>query len=231
MRTLTLAAVLLFSGCGGTIQGYPIRESRAVETRRVGEILDPLLIALELPSLRTMGKSDCKIGFAVVPTSKVNVWSSPGTSAPCLHFSLVVTEGALAAPPDELMAMIAHELGHLLLEHAPQRAGQTTESDESWRATQRQELEADRFAVALLKRMKDSSALASCEAMVRFLRRGVADWYGEAISARMEDAVSERVESADVACASADVALPPRVIPVSLAPHATSSAVGELIPH
>jgi hypothetical protein len=188
-------------------------------------VLEPLLVALELPSLRTMGQSRCKVGFAVVWTTKVNVWSAPATASPCLHFSLFVTEGALAAPPDELMAMIAHELGHLLLQHTPQRAGQTAISDEAWRAIQAQELEADRFAVALLKRIKDSSTVASCEAMGRFLRRGVADWYGESISARMEDAITERAESAEAACASAEqLALPVRLIPVSLAPAASAAS-------
>jgi uncharacterized protein DUF955 len=218
MRTFTLAALaLLGAGCV-TIQGYTVRESRSSETRRVGDILDPFLTALEMPSLRTMRKSDCKIGFAVVRTKKVNVWSSPGTGSPCLHFSLFVTEGALAAPTDELMAMIAHELGHVMLQHTPQAAGPVAVSDESWRAIQQQELEADRFAVALLKHMKTSSAVASCEALGRFLRRGVADWYGDTISPRMDVAVTERAQSADAACASAEVTLPARLTPVSLVP-------------
>jgi Zn-dependent protease with chaperone function len=230
MRTRGLAAVLaiLCSGCSGVIQGYAVRESRAAETRRVGEILDPLLLALELPSLRAVGQSGCKIGFAVVRTDKVNVWSRPATAAPCTHFSLFVTEGALAAPSDELMAMIAHELGHLMLRHTPQADGRVTPSDAAWQGIQAQELEADRFAVALLKRMKDSPVVASCEAMGRFLRRGVADWYGETISTRMADAVTERVESAESACASADVTLAPPVIPVSLAPPSTRPSARDL---
>jgi Zn-dependent protease with chaperone function len=213
---LVAAVALLAAGCA-SIHGYPVRESRAVETRRVGEILDPLLAALELPSLRAISASSCKIGFAVVRTDKVNVWSTPGTTSPCLHFSLFVTEGALDAPADELTAMIAHELGHLMLQHTPQSERQAAPSNEAWRAIQLQELEADRFAVALLKQLPEASR-AACEAMGRFLRRGAADWYGEAISTRMEAAVSERAESADAACASADVSLPRRVTPVSLVP-------------
>jgi Zn-dependent protease with chaperone function len=213
---LVAALALLAGGCA-TIHGYPVRESRSVETRRVGEILDPLLAALELPSLRAISASSCKIGFAVVRTDKVNVWSTPGTASPCLHFSLFVTEGALDAPTDELTAMIAHELGHLMLQHIPQSQRQTATSNETWRAIQLQELEADRFAVALLKQLPASSRVA-CEAMGRFLRRGSADWYGETMSARMEAAVSERAESADAACASVEVSLPRRVTPVSLVP-------------
>src|SRR5688500_14457050 len=135
MRTLTLAAILaiLVSGCA-TIHGYSVRESRGAENRLVGEVLDPLLIALDMPSLRTIATSPgCKIGFAVVRTPEVNVWISPGTGARCLYLSLFLTEGALDAPRDELMAMVAHELGHLMLQHTPQcdRAGKV--SDDSWR--------------------------------------------------------------------------------------------------
>jgi hypothetical protein len=197
---------LLLGGCA-TIHGYPVRQSRSAEDRRVGEILDPLLAAVELPSLRAMGASHCKLGFAVVRTAKVNVWSTPGTTSPCLYFSLFVTEGAL----------IAHELGHLMLQHTPQSERQTAVSGETWRAIQLQELEADRFAVALLKQLPQSSH-AACDAMGRFLRRGGADWYGDTISQRLEAAVAERAESADAACASADASLPRRVTPVSLGP-------------
>ena len=155
MRTLLplVAAVALLAGGCATIHGYPVRESRGVETRQVGQILDPLLAALELPSLMAISTSSCKIGFAVVRTDKVNVWSTPGTTAPCLHFSLFVTEGALRAPADELTAMIAHELGHLVLQHVPQTGQRTAPSTEAWQAIQLQELEADRFAVALLKQL------------------------------------------------------------------------------
>jgi Zn-dependent protease with chaperone function len=220
MRTLTLAAALalLLQGCM-TIHGYTVRESRAAETRRVGEILDPLLVALDMPSLRTIATSPgCKIGFAVVRTEKVNVWSTPATASPCLYFSLFVSEGALAAPTDELMAMIAHELGHVMLRHTPQSDRQRSVSDEAWRDIQRQELEADRFAVALLKRTHASSHIASCDAMGRLLRRGGPDWYGDDLSPRMDDAVTERVKAADAACASSEVTLLPEPTPVSLAP-------------
>jgi Zn-dependent protease with chaperone function len=212
MRTLAFAAVvaLLLGGCSPAFQGYSVRESRSAETRRMAQVLDPLLVALELPSLQSItAASRCRIGFAVVHTPKVNVWSTPATESPCLYFSLLVTEGALAAPTDELMAMIAHELGHLTLHHTPQSPKQGPLSEEQWRAVQRQELDADRFAVGLLKRMTASSSIASCEAMGRFLRRGVADWYGETVSTRMEHAISERVESADAACAATEVTLAP----------------------
>ena len=228
MRPLTLSVVLalVVSGCA-TIQGYPIRPSRSSETRQVGRILDPLLTTLQMPSLETLRTSDCKIGFAVVRTSKVNVWSTPPSTSPCLHFSLFVTEGALAAPTDELTAMIAHELGHLRLRHVPQSDRQRPLDDEAWREIQAQELEADRFAVALLKQMHGSADPTSCAALGRFLRRGVADWYGEDISARMEEAVAERAASADTACTSAEAALPQPVVPVSLMPEAVGATIDD----
>ena len=60
------------------------------------------------------------------------------------------------------------------------------------------------------------------------LRRGAPDWYCDDISARMEDAATQRVASAETACASAEVALPRRVIPVSLAPTSDAAASVEL---
>jgi hypothetical protein len=152
---------------------------------------------------------DCKIGFAIVQTDKVNVWSAPPTISPCLYFSLFVTEGALTAPPDHLMATVAHELGHLMLHHVPQPdAPPRAMSEEEWRTVQAQELEADAFAIALLKRTKALSAVASCEAMGHFLRRSVDDWYGPLIPARLEEAVTQRAEAADAACAGPDLTAP-----------------------
>lgn len=212
MRTRALAALisLFLTGCGATIYGYPLRQAQPDESRVVGVVLDPLLMALELPPLRTIALSkDCKIGFGVVRTDKVNVWSAPPTDSPCLYFSLFVTEGALTIPSDQLMAMIAHELGHLILQHTPQSdAPGPALSEEQWRVIQAQELAADRFAIALLKRTQALSPVASCEAIARFLRRSVPDWYGPRVPTPMEEAVTERVEAAEAACASADAELP-----------------------
>jgi Zn-dependent protease with chaperone function len=221
---VVLLLALLVTGCA-TIQGHRVRASSPDEDRRVAVVLDPLLTALELPSLRTIAASSCKIGFAVVRTPRVNVWSSAATSVPCLHFSLFVTEGALKAPTDELTAMLAHELGHLVLRHTPQGLDAARPTDEAWHAVQAQELEADRFAVALMKRLPGGGAGASCEAMGRFLRRGVADWYGEeGVTTRLDGALNERVAAAEAACATADLALPPLVLPASLAVPAASAA-------
>ena len=207
-RAIALLLSLLLTACGPTMHGYALRQPRNDESRRVGEMLDPLLMALELPSLRTIiASKGCKIGFAIVRTDRVNVWGSPATTAPCLYFTLLLTEGALKIPRDQLMATIAHELGHLVLRHTPQSDGPTlTVPAERWHAMQAQELEADRFAVALLKRTRIAYRIGSCEAMAAFLRRSVPDWYGTTISARMDQAISRRAESADADCASPDVA-------------------------
>ena len=218
-RVFAVVLTLLFTACGPTIQGYPLRGPRPHESRHVAELLDPLLMTLELPSLRIIAASnDCKIGFAIARTDRVNVWSSPATGSPCLYFTLLITEGALKIPPEQLMATIAHELGHLVLRHTPQSDGPTlTEPAERWRAIQAQELEADRFAIALLKQTRIVYRVGSCEAMARFLRRSVPDWYGTTISARMDQAISQRAESADADCASPDVA-PLRPTPAAAVP-------------
>jgi len=207
-RAIALLLSLLLTACAPTMHGYALRQPRHDESRRVGEILDPLLMALELPSLQTIiASKGCKIGLAIVRTDRVNVWGSPATAAPCLYFTLLLTEGALKIPRDQLMATIAHELGHLVLRHTPQSDGPTlTVPAERWRAIQAQELEADRFAIALLKQTRIVYRVGSCEAMARFLRRSVPDWYGTTISARMDQAISQRAESADADCASPDVA-------------------------
>jgi len=218
-RAIALLLSLLLTACGPTMHGYALRQPRHDESRRVGEILDPLLMALELPSLQTIiASKGCKIGFAIVRTDRVNVWGSPATAAPCLYFTLLLTEGALKIPRDQLMATIAHELGHLVLRHTPQSDGPTlTVPAERWRAIQAQELEADRFAIALLKQTRIVYRVGSCEAMARFLRRSVPDWYGTTISARMDQAISQRAESADADCASPDVA-PLRPTPAAAVP-------------
>lgn len=222
MRPAALAVVLslLINACGPTIHGYSLRRPQPDESRQVAELLDPLLMALDLPSLGTIATSnDCKIGFAIIRTERVNVWSAPATTAPCLYFTLLVTEGALKIPPDHLMATMAHELGHLLLLHTPQSDAPTFPvAAEDWTAIQAQELEADRFAIALLKRTRALYQVGACEAMGQFLRRGVPDWYGAEISTRMNDAVTRRAESADEDCPSIDLAPVPSASPATGAP-------------
>lgn len=219
-RVFAVLLTLLSTACGPTIQGYPLRGPRPHESRHVAELLDPLLMTLELPSLQVIAASnDCKIGFAIARTDRVNVWSSPATTSPCLYFTLLITEGALKIPPEQLMATIAHELGHLALHHTPESDAATLAvSAEHWHVIQAQELEADRFAIALLKRSQTVYHVGSCEAMATFLRRSVPDWYGKKISTRMNDAVTQRAASADAECASLDLSPLPRLTPAAGAP-------------
>jgi uncharacterized protein DUF955 len=219
MRRSTLAALLalFLAGCGPTLHGYSLRHAAPDESRQIAEFLDPLLMALELPSLPTIARAKgCKIGFAIIRTDRVNVWSSPATASPCLYFTLFVTEGALKMPADQLMATIAHELGHVALHHTPQPdAPQLRASPEQWQGIQEQELAADRFAIALLKRTKSLYRVGACEAMAEFLRRSVPDWYGAGISARMHAAVTQRAEAADAACGSTEITALPRLTPTA----------------
>jgi hypothetical protein len=222
MRPTVLALVLalLLGACGPTVHGYGLRGPRPDESRQVAELLNPLLLALDLPSLDTIATANgCKIGFGIVRTERVNVWSAPATADPCLHFTLLVTEGALKIPSEHLMATLAHELGHVLLRHTPHsHATARAASGEAWAAIQTQELEADRFATALLKRTRALYQVGTCEAMGQFLRRSIPDWYGPDISLRMSDAITWRAESAEADCAAVDVASPPWETPAAAIP-------------
>jgi hypothetical protein len=220
MRPAALAlalSLLLLGACGPTVHGYRLRGPQADESQRVAELLDPLLIALDLPSLGTIATSKgCKIGFAIVRTERVNVWSAPATAEPCLYFTLLVTEGALKIPSDHLMATLAHELGHVLLLHTPHSdATAHAAPEEEWAAIQSQELEADRFATALLKRTQALYQVGACEAMGQFLRRSIPDWYGATISTRMNEAITWRAESAEADCRAVDVSRPPWETPAA----------------
>jgi len=79
-------------------------------------------------------------------TPAINAALLPGSATPCLHFTLALTEGALARlSVDALRAIFAHELGHIYRGHAGSRreVGQTDK-----------EREADRFAVDLLRKLE-----------------------------------------------------------------------------
>jgi hypothetical protein len=214
-RAIVLLSALLFTACGPMIHGYTVRRPSPAESQHVAAMLDPLLMTLGQPSLRTIAPSeDCKIGFAVVRSDRVNVWSSPATTLPCLRFTVLVTEGALKIPSDHLMAAIAHELGHLFLHHTPQPDTPLLKvSAEHWLAIHAQEQEADRFAIALLKRTRAVYRVGSCQAMVQFLRRSVPDWYGPGISTRMNESLTRRAEFADTECASPDFTSLPWLAP------------------
>lgn len=159
-----------------------VRAGTAAETRLVGQALGPLLRELG-PALPWTGEgprpeSECKIGLVIIPSRVINAAASAGTRAPCRYFSLGITEGALnRLPLDMLRAILAHELGHIHLGHlqarqARQRDGAPTETAGAEVVTvfsrafdRRQEADADRFAVELLRKVEHRHPRA-CIALV-----------------------------------------------------------------
>jgi Zn-dependent protease with chaperone function len=104
----------------------------------------PHLVALMKLQDGMPRRAGCPIGFAVLDTSALNAWvsvraepmkpaapvrpvgetrevrssdQSPSPPPQCRQFSLTVTSGVLALPPEELRAVVAHDLGHVYLGH------------------------------------------------------------------------------------------------------------------
>jgi Zn-dependent protease with chaperone function len=138
------------------------------------------------PLLRTSavwrGPEDgCAVALGVLPLAAINLGVAPH---PRCRFSLLATEGALERlPPEELRAALAHELGHVELEHfGARRARRQAERDgggmvsrepaelAKFRAYDREEERAaDRYAAELLNRLPGDGT--RCRALVALLRR------------------------------------------------------------
>lgn len=138
------------------------------------------------PLLRTSGvwrgpEDGCAVAFGVLPLTAINLGVAPH---PRCRFSLLATEGALERlPPEELRAALAHELGHVELEHfGARRARREAERDgggmlsrepaelAKFRAYDREEERAaDRYAAELLNRLPGDGT--RCRALVALLRR------------------------------------------------------------
>jgi Zn-dependent protease with chaperone function len=145
MRRTILVASLVFLSGGCALSWNPLsrpelRQSQRTDIRTVYPHLAALMkVEGDLPP-----RAECPIGFAVLKTPALNAWvsvqSEPKKPSPpmkalgetkeppppdptpplpprCHKFDLVVTSGALALPPDELRAVLAHELGHVYLGH------------------------------------------------------------------------------------------------------------------
>lgn len=139
---LTALAVVLLSGCALSSSAplrVPMREATPEEARLVSEALSPLLRTLNDPALHSPG---CRMGLAVARSPRINASVGRAKNEPCPRVAIVLTEGALRRlPVDMLRAVLAHELGHVVLNHA----GRNTQADE---------LAADEFAAGLLKRLE-----------------------------------------------------------------------------
>jgi len=123
----------------------------------------------------------CAVGLGILPMKGINLGVAPHPT--CL-FSLLVTQGALAQlPPEELRAALAHELGHVELEHAVARRARRQQERSAgpmlsrepaelakFRAYDRdEERAADRYAVELLNRLPGDGT--RCRALSALLRR------------------------------------------------------------
>ena len=152
------------------------REATEDERFKVSAALGPLL--------RTSGmwrglEDGCAVALGVLPRRNINMGVGPNSTC---RFSLLVTEGALQRlPPEEMRAALAHELGHVELEHLGARqarrrvergamVGRATAQAATFRAYDRdEERAADRYAVDLLNRLPGDGT--RCRALVALLRR------------------------------------------------------------
>jgi len=151
------------------------REATADERFKVSAALAPLLRTSEM----WRGPEDgCAVALGVLPRKNINMGVGPH---PSCRFSLLVTEGALQRlPPEEMRAALAHELGHVELEHfGARRARRQVERGAmmqrgaqaaAFRAYDRdEERAADRWAADLLDRLPGDGT--GCRALVALLQR------------------------------------------------------------
>jgi hypothetical protein len=171
----------LLAGCASAPPARP-----AVKPREATDDDRFKISAALAPLLRTSGmwrgpEDGCAVAFGVLPLKNINLGVAP--HATC-RFSLLATEGALARlPPEEMRAALAHELGHVELEHFGARRARRDAQREAGamlsrapgeiaklRAYERdEERAADRYAVELLNRLPGDGT--RCRALVALLRR------------------------------------------------------------
>lgn len=188
MGAIALLALAFLAGCASQApqqkQKPPVRP--AVQPRAPTEDDRFRISAALAPLLRASGvwrgpEDGCAVGLGILPMKHINLGVAPH---PSCRFSLLVTEGALAQlPPEELRAALAHELGHVELEHAVARRARRQEERGAGPMLSRQPAElakfraydrseeraADRYAVDLLNRLPDDGT--RCRALAALLRR------------------------------------------------------------
>jgi Zn-dependent protease with chaperone function len=184
-RLALLAASLLLAACAAPTYapasradapaGARVREGTLAEHQLVLGRLLPLMSDLGYPversgqSVRLVGS--CGIRLAVVTVSYIQGLVLQGTTSPCTHMTLLITEGALRGlPGDEMQALLAHELAHVHLKHtqAFQALSISPATLTGLQFNRDQESEADRFAALMLKRVGGGRA---CFALVELLGR------------------------------------------------------------
>jgi len=157
--------VALLSACASTTT-VRVRPGTAEETRGVQQALVPLLGVLDPPLAL-----DCPIGLGIVPAREINAGVALAKAkSGCQSLALVITEGTFRRLTlDMLRAILAHELGHVRLGHLEARRAHGEIHTVFTRAFERaQEVEADRFAVALLRKLEPRYP-GSCIALVYVL--------------------------------------------------------------
>jgi len=142
------------------------------------EALRPLMQKLDYPLTASNPPTfpdGCKLGLVVVRTPAVNAGARPGVRTPCVHYTLVITEGAITRLSVlQLRAVLAHELGHVHLGHLRTRQDRQNAGGPAhlWLLRQRydreEELAADDFAVNLLRSLEGEYP-GSCMALVSML--------------------------------------------------------------
>jgi Zn-dependent protease with chaperone function len=166
-RLLTvLLAVCATAACGG----QNIRPISLDESAR-------LQIAAE-PLTRQVGVARCTMAVTLndVPGRALEVLPGP-TPEFCLGFK--VTSSTLRLPPDELQALVAHGIAHLLLEHSRTSSGPSGSSralargyTQSRNFTAQEETSADQHAARLLTA---AAGREGCAGLARVLDRAVAE--------------------------------------------------------
>ncbi|OGA00963.1 MAG: hypothetical protein A3I00_07960 [Betaproteobacteria bacterium RIFCSPLOWO2_02_FULL_64_12] len=182
-------ALALLAGCTlGRAGSY--RPSTLDEARRAEAAIWPLLEALGYPLPAAGSSAACKIGLTVTRGAAINAAVHPGTREPCVHFTLALTDGALARlGVEDLRAIFAHELGHIVLGHGGARnaLGRTEK-----------EREADQFAVELLKKLEPRYP-GACRALVGVLTM-LAEQPGRVPWLSTHPSPARRAEAARASC-------------------------------
>jgi hypothetical protein len=174
-RALGLSLAIAFvaltaTACTTAARPTPVtgRQASTDELRTLTRAVRPLLEELDFPFPRT--PEDCRVGLYISPSAVINATAGPGMKTPCTYFTLGVSDGAVRRlSVDMLRAVLAHELGHVMLGHFQARRARSDTPDVFKRSFERdEEVAADRFAVQLLRKIEPQHP-GACIALVYVL--------------------------------------------------------------